>query len=240
MTLVAAFLAGLAAWWWLPVAPEHRLVRVGRPRPGPSRAGSGGTIRWSSAVAAAAAAWFVVGGIAGAVVGAAALVLVPRLIARLEPGAARARREHLVRQAPLLADLLAATLASGATLRDAIEVSARAVGEPTSSMLAPVIGAIDLGADSVQAWSGVDLPEEHRSLVDALSRAHRSGAPASGTLARAAEDLRRAHRRDVEVAARAAGVRAVAPLAACFLPAFLLLGVVPVVASLAAGLLSLG
>ena len=45
--------------------------------------------------------------------------------------------------------------------------------------------------------------------------------------------MRRDRQRAVEVAAQAAGVRAVAPLAACFLPAFLLLGVVPVVASLA-------
>jgi hypothetical protein len=37
----------------------------------------------------------------------------------------------------------------------------------------------------------------------------------------------------VEVAARTAGVRAVIPLVACFLPAFILLGVVPVVAGLA-------
>ena len=34
------------------------------------------------------------------------------------------------------------------------------------------------------------------------------------------------------------GVRAVAPLGACFLPAFVLVGVVPVVVSLATGLLS--
>ena len=75
-------------------------------------------------------------------------------------------------------------------------------------------------------------------VVAALIRSSESGAPMSTVLARIAEDMRRDRQRTVEVAARSAGVRAVAPLAACFLPAFLLTGVVPVVASLTGGLLS--
>jgi pilus assembly protein TadC len=51
-----------------------------------------------------------------------------------------------------------------------------------------------------------------------------------------AEELRRDARVRAEAAARSAGVRAVLPLVACFLPAFLLIGVVPVVASLAQSL----
>ena len=71
-----------------------------------------------------------------------------------------------------------------------------------------------------------------------MVRSAASGAPLAGVLARVAEDLRRDRQQVVEVAARAAGVRAVAPLGACFLPAFVLVGVVPVVVSLATGLLS--
>jgi len=66
-----------------------------------------------------------------------------------------------------------------------------------------------------------------------MARSARSGAPLADVLSDVADDLRLARTRDVQVAARAAGVRAVGPLAACFLPAYLLLGVVPVVASLA-------
>ena len=43
-----------------------------------------------------------------------------------------------------------------------------------------------------------------------------------------------------DAAARAAGVRAVGPLAAAFLPAFLMIGVVPVVVSLALPFLATG
>jgi hypothetical protein len=49
----------------------------------------------------------------------------------------------------------------------------------------------------------------------------------------ASRELRREHQRRVERAARSAGVKAVIPLAVCFLPAFFALGVVPIVASLA-------
>ena len=66
-----------------------------------------------------------------------------------------------------------------------------------------------------------------------MARSARSGSPLSDVLSEVADDLRLVRTRDVQVAARAAGVRAVGPLAACFLPAYLLLGVVPVVASLA-------
>jgi hypothetical protein len=52
-----------------------------------------------------------------------------------------------------------------------------------------------------------------------------------------AEDQRDEARSRAEAAARAAGVRSVAPLVACFLPAFILIGIVPVVASLALPLL---
>ncbi|MDB9921395.1 hypothetical protein OAD85_06490 [Actinomycetota bacterium] len=46
--------------------------------------------------------------------------------------------------------------------------------------------------------------------------------------------MRREHRSRVEVAARTAGVKAVIPLALCFLPGFFALGVIRIVASLAA------
>lgn len=237
MIALAAFLAGACLWWWLPDRPDDRLRRVGsRPNTSAPQSRDGTAVRWIAAATAAVALIVLVGGPLGIAAGVAAVVAIPRLVGRLEPRAVRQQRERLTRQSALLADLLAATLSSGATARDALAAAATAVGEPTASFLAPVVGAMDLGADPVQAWDDINPPEAHRVIVDALRRAHRSGAPASGVLARAADDLRREHRREVEVAARAAGVRAVAPLAACFLPAFLLIGVVPVVASLASGL----
>lgn len=163
--------------------------------------------------------------------------MVPRMLGRLESRSERGDREALARQAPAIADLLAATLASGAPLTDAVGAVGRAMGEPASTRLASVEAALRLGADPVEAWRTVAEDQVLAPLAQAVHRSMRTGAPLAHVLARIAEDMRRMRQRDVETAARVAGVRAVAPLAACFLPAFMLLGVVPVVASLATGLL---
>jgi hypothetical protein len=52
------------------------------------------------------------------------------------------------------------------------------------------------------------------------------------TVARLAEHLAAEERAGVEDRARTVGIRAAVPLGLCLLPAFLLLGVVPTVASL--------
>ncbi len=177
------------------------------------------------------------GGVFGLGVGVGAVLLLPRWLGRLEPAARRRRREALQSQAPLLADLLAATLTSGATLRASLQAVVGAVDEPGRSALRPAVIALDLGADATDAMGLVDDDGALAPIVDAITRSAPSGARLSQGLLAVAEDLRRTQRRTVDVAARSAGVRAVAPLAACFLPAFVLLGVVPVVVSLASAVL---
>lgn len=240
MTVLTAVLLGAAAWLALPPSGDRRLLpapRRGRGAvPGPEGGGiNPALVRLAALVAGLAITWLV-GGAIGAVLGATCAVALPLGVGRLEPAAERARRENLDRQAPLLADLLAATLASGATWQAALGAAVPAVGDPTAQALRPVVVALDLGADPVAAWRSVRLHEAHAEIATAVERAMLSGAPLAEVLARVGHDLRRRRRTRVEVAARSAGVQAVAPLAACFLPAFLLLGVAPVVVSLASAL----
>ena len=63
-----------------------------------------------------------------------------------------------------------------------------------------------------------------------MLRAAESGASVADAMARLADDLRLSSRAAVEARARAVGVRAALPLGVCLLPAFVLLGVVPLVA----------
>lgn len=234
MIALTVLLTGVTAWLLTRPAADGRLTanpaRTERVR---TRVG---IPRWAvpaTSVLAAMSAWWLVGGAVGLAAAGVILVVLPRLLRRLEPRSERARREALDRQAPLLADLLAATLSTGATFRSALGAVTHAVGDPMASALRPVMTAIDLGADPVEAWRSCSATGAHALVIDAVVRAAETGAPVSRVLTRLADDLRREHRVVVEVAARSAGVRAVAPLAACFLPAFILLGVVPVVASLA-------
>lgn len=71
----------------------------------------------------------------------------------------------------------------------------------------------------------------------ALGRAAEGGAPVADAVARLAADARAQARAQGELAARRVGVLVVAPLGLCFLPAFVLLGVAPVVVGLVGPLL---
>jgi len=142
----------------------------------------------------------------------------------------------LLAQAPVVADLLATAIAAGATVPEAMSVVAQVVGEPMRARLRAVITAMQMGADPHSAWSSwLDEPALS-PIAQAIIRSQHSGSPLSTVLDAAAADMRQTYRADVEARARAAGVRAVAPLALCYLPAYLLVGVVPVVAGFASAL----
>lgn len=174
-----------------------------------------------------------IGGVVGWGLGMAVAVGTPFALGRLESRRDRERREAMQRQGADAADLLAACLASGAPVSPSAAAVARALGDPIAQPLDTLVASLSLGADQVDAWRVVGAQPGMEALSRAVARSLESGAPLSQTLPGIAQDLRRATRGQVEAAARAAGVRAVAPLAACFLPAFLLVGVVPIVASLA-------
>ncbi len=235
MSALAAAAAFAAVWFWLRPGANGRLYRLFA-QPKVTRRMSRGALTTTSAIVFGLGVALLVGGFAGVILGAGIAVVAPKLIMRMEPRAARTRRTALTKQAPDIADLLAATLASGAPLRAALQAVAEAVGAPSSELLRPIGAALELGADPADAWSQVRDDPALAPIALAFVRSATSGAPLSTLLAGTADDLRRRHRLNVEVAARAAGVRAVVPLAACFLPAFLLLGVVPVVASMASDL----
>lgn len=177
------------------------------------------------------------GGWTGMAVGAGLAIAGPVILSRLESRSQRHSREALERQAPACCDLLAACLSAGSAATEAAGAVAEALGEPIATPLRRMVSAHELGSDPLSAWSPLAEHAALRPIARAATRSAETGAALSGLLAAVAEDQRDASRARAEAAARAAGVRSVAPLAACFLPAFLLVGIVPIVASLAAPLL---
>lgn len=231
--LASALLAAVAVWMWIPRDGSARVRRLfdGQQARRQSRL----PVLRLAALAGACGALVALPIPINIGAAVAVWILVPRLASRLESGDVRRERAHLARQAPVVADLLAATSASGATVARSVAAIHAAVGDPAARYLSKVEAALSLGADPAEAFRPLLDDASLAPIAQAVSRSMRTGAPLSGVLARIADDLRRAHSRDVEIAARSAGVRAVAPLAVCFLPAFMLLGVVPVIASLATG-----
>ncbi|SEQ31586.1 type II secretion system protein F (GspF) [Lentzea xinjiangensis] len=127
-------------------------------------------------------------------------------------------------------DLLAACLRAGLPVPTAI----RAVAITELDQVADLLG---LGADPVTAWAAaLDRPATAQ-LARAARRTARSGSALAAQAAELAGRTRAAAVDDAEAKAQRAAVAVAAPLALCFLPAFLCLGVVPVVLGLAGQIL---
>ena len=182
-------------------------------------------------VVAGAAAASLLSGSGGVVAGVVVTVLAFVVLGRLEPANARSRREALERQAPLVVDLVAACLASGASLERSLDVASAATGGPAAEVLGRATTALRLGADPVVVWTDVARHEPLAAMARAVARSQQTGAPLATLLPRVADQARSAHRTRAEARIRTAAVRLTGPLGVAFLPAFVLLGVVPVVAS---------
>jgi pilus assembly protein TadC len=164
-------------------------------------------------------------------------VICLRLSARLEPRQVRERRARLIADIPIAVDLLAACLRGGTPWGAAVEAVAAALGGPLGEELHGVAAQVRLGADPTAAWLALTREPALSELARTVARAANSGSSLAPALARLAQDQRRSARAAASARARAAGIRAVAPLGLCFLPAFVLLGIVPAVAGIAATVL---
>lgn len=152
---------------------------------------------------------------------------------RQPDGSVRPDDVHAVAEA---LDLLALALSSGVPMVVAIEAVAVDAGAEVGAHLSQVSAALRWGVDEVSAWDG--LPQVWKPAAAALALAVSAGAPPGDLLRRAAHDIRRREGQRLDEAAGRVGVLIVIPLGLCFLPAFALLSVVPVVASIARSVLA--
>ncbi|HEX4191028.1 MAG TPA: type II secretion system F family protein [Marmoricola sp.] len=174
--------------------------------------------------------WTFLGGIPGAVAGLVVAALAWRALGRLESPAVIRRRAELERDLPAAVHLLGAALAAGSATDRALLDVAEAMPGAIGDEFLLTHHRLLLGVDPASVWRGVEGPL--RPLGRSMARAHESGASVVGAIEQLAEDLRAASRLRVEALARSVEVRAAAPLGVCFLPAFMVLGVVPMVAGI--------
>jgi tight adherence protein C len=135
--------------------------------------------------------------------------------------------------APAVLDLLGAALLAGLNPHKAVLRVAERAPEVLHEDLGLAAAVLRLGGTPAAALraaaerSGLD---ELRAAAAALEAAQRWGAPPAEALAARAEALRSRARLRAEADAGRAAVRLAFPLVLCFLPAFVLLTVVPTVA----------
>lgn len=139
-------------------------------------------------------------------------------------------------------DVLAVCLAAGMAVSTAAAATAPSAPPRLAQVLRRASDLLALGADPAVAWSapmGATDPQ-----IDALLRLARrssvSGVALAGALAGLATQCRQDAVHAAAAKAERAGVLIAGPLGLCFLPAFVCLGVVPVIAGLAGDFLQSG
>lgn len=139
-------------------------------------------------------------------------------------------------------DVFAACLASGMPVAGAALATAPLAPRSLADALHRVADLLALGADPATAWSPTGPPSD--SYVEALCRLARRSAASGTALAQAVSDLAEQSRMDAADASLAAAERAsvlvAGPLGVCYLPAFVCLGIIPVVVGLAGDVLQSG
>ncbi len=230
--VLAALLAGLAVIWAVPfpVSPPVPGRAVAAPRGDPMIRHR---LLWC--LAAGIAGVTLVDGAAGWAVGVCGSIALWRVVGRAEPRDVRRARELARRQLPHVVLLLAAVLRGGGSVVSALGQVGSALPGPATVALRLAEGRLRVGAPAAEVWSDLAGDPALGPLGRALARSESTGASVADTVARLSEDLGRTHRAEVEDLARSVGVKAALPLGVCLLPAFLLVGIIPVVvASLAA------
>jgi Flp pilus assembly protein TadB len=212
---------------------RRRLAKVAPPSALPARARRVDLVRMAAGLVGLAVE-VLAGGWLGVLAGAAAAVALDRGLRRLEPAAARkARRLAEAAELPLAADLLAVAMRGGAPVDHATAAVADAMPGPLGDRLARVARMLRLGGTPAEAWAQLatadDAAPGAERLVRAAVRSAEHGSALAGALERLADDLRADRAIATEAAARRAAVLIVLPLGLCFLPAFILAGLVPVV-----------
>lgn len=138
-------------------------------------------------------------------------------------------------------DLFAVCLRAGMPVASAAAVVARSAPPGLEATLTRAAELLALGADPAQAW---ETPENAgpaaTSLCAMARRSARAGSSPVRGLGELAEAERAAAQDNAAAAAERAGVAISGPLGLCFLPAFVCLGIVPVVIGLAGRVLGGG
>lgn len=182
-----------------------------------------------------------VGGVAGVLVGVGACGVTGFLLRRRAteapaPGPSAAERAA-AEQVPLAAELLAACLAAGSGPGEAAGAVGGSLGGPLGERLRRASAELRLGGDPAEVWGRFGALPGTRTLARRMERAGISGVPTVEAMARLAANQRSRRTRWAQERARRAAVLVTGPLGLCFLPAFLVVGVVPVVIGLARSLL---
>ncbi|MGL4305360.1 MAG: type II secretion system F family protein, partial [Mycobacteriaceae bacterium] len=129
-------------------------------------------------------------------------------------------------------DLFAVCLSSGMPVAKAAAIVARSAPRKMSEEFFRAAELLSLGADPTIAWANSSGDEEIDAVALLARRSAQSGTALAAGLHELAKQCRIRSEQKALAATERAGVFIAGPLGLCFLPAFLLLGIIPVVIGL--------
>jgi len=183
-------------------------------------------------LAGAGVGWALLGGALGVGVGAVAGLVGARWLLGLTPSGDVRKQKLIVQQYPLVLGLVARVVESGAPVRYAAEAVCQVVDGPGADALRGVVASCDVGFTDAEAWRGLAQDPVWGDVARELARCVDTGAATGRVLDSAAERATKAADAQAIIQARSVGVTSALPLVCCFLPAFLLVGVVPIIGGL--------
>ncbi len=195
--------------------------------------------RWASAAATGVATGFASSwaGWWALLIAGLATVASFYLLGRLSSADQLRRDRKLGADLPQACDLLVVCLDAGLPIRAAAQAVAEAMPGPMGSALAEAGAKLSLGIDEYRAWAELAEAPPLAGLARELARGAATGSALSARVAEIGVEARRASAAAAQEKARKVGVRSVLPLMVCFLPSFVLLGLVPVIGGVFARLL---
>lgn len=132
----------------------------------------------------------------------------------------------------VVTELIAGCLAGGLAMADALDAAAIAGDVVTASACHTTAAALRRGESAIEAWRCWQQDQWLAPIGRAAQRSTQTGAAAADELQRAAARVRGRRRAWLQARVQRASVWVVVPLGLCFLPAFVLVAVVPLVAGL--------
>jgi Flp pilus assembly protein TadB len=233
--MLVAVTAGLSVWLAIPPRADRRVRNLFAPR---SRGPSFDPVLGVTVLVPLAAV-VVLGPVMGLLVALVATPASRSMVGGMETAASRRLAATLADQLPTALDLMVATLDAGRPPSAAFAMVADVTPAPLGDELAKIGSRLAVGGDPVAVWEHLADDAVLGPLGRAFRRASMSGMPVARVVASVADELRRDRRASRRERSRRVGVRTAAPLGACFLPAFFLVGIVPTIIGVV-GTLSIG
>ncbi|MFC5231843.1 type II secretion system F family protein [Pseudonocardia zijingensis] len=217
---------------------HHRLRALQAPAPPPAAEAPPVRPAWIAVGAATA------GALGSLIAGAAGALLLAVATAGAGVVALRRSRRHpalATEPATELAagwELLAVCLEAGLPVALAVTAAAEPLHGAVGAQLRRTAGLLELGADAAAAWYAAEGLPALTTFARAAGRSASTGSALAQVARAEAEHIRAGLLDTAQAKAQRAAVHITAPLGVCFLPAFLALGIAPVVVGLAGEVLA--